>query len=222
MEERVDHVIPEEAFTEILAELKRRPLAVNKYRKKVGEGRSQAFGIVGKRSLAPDYSRQCWLRPALYHHLLTFGNKYVDISFNAITVNDNYSAGKHYDKHNLGPSYLVAFGTYTGGELLVHESDLSGSHDVCRKPMTTDFSKILHSVAPFQGNRYSLVYYWYHTKKSVAVPAPSVRYEEGEYCFYRGSVKITKKDGLPHPLKNRVKKKMEFIREDKDVSVSFE
>lgn len=215
-------VIPEEAFTEILAELKRQPLAVNHYRKKVGDGRSQAFGIVSKRSAPPDFSRQNWLRPKLYHHLLEFGSKYVDISFNAITVNDNYSAGKHYDKHNLGPSFLVAFGTYTGGELLVHESDLSGSHDVCRKPMTTDFSKVLHSVAPFEGDRYSLVYYWFHTKRSVPLPPPSVRLENGKYEFYRGSEKITKKDGLPHPLRGKKKSAFKFVREDKDVSVSFE
>ena len=215
-------VIPEEAFGDMLEELKKQPLAVNHYRKKVGDGRSQAFGVVSKRCLAPDYSRQNWLRPKLYHHLLEFGAKYVDISFNAITVNDNYSAGKHYDKHNLGPSFLVAFGTYTGGELLIHESDLSGSHDVCRKPMTTDFSKILHSVAPFQGDRYSLVYYWFQTKKSVPLPEPSVRLENGKYWFYRGSVKITKQEGLPHPLRGKVKKPLEFTREEKDVSISFD
>ena len=80
-------MVPEEAFEDILFELERLPIKINSYRKKVGEGRSQAFGVVGKRGLPPDYSRQCWLRPYLYKLLLDFGNQYVtDISWNAITL----------------------------------------------------------------------------------------------------------------------------------------
>jgi hypothetical protein len=52
--------------------------------------------------------------------LLDFADKYVDISFNAITVNQNFKADKHKDKNNVGPSYLVAFGDYTEGELIMY------------------------------------------------------------------------------------------------------
>ena len=111
-------MIPKTEFQAIISELQRQPLQENKYRLQSGGGKSQAFGVVNRRCLAPDYSRQCWLRPYLYKLLVDFGNKHVkDISWNAITVNQNYKADKHYDKHNLGPSFLVAFGDYTGGEL---------------------------------------------------------------------------------------------------------
>lgn len=187
------------SFTDIIAELVRKPIEINKYRPKSGLGRSQAFGIVNKRCMPADYSRQCWLRPLLYKHLLDFGNKYVrDISWNAITVNQNYKASPHRDKRNGGESYLVAFGDYTGGCLKIYEGDLSGVHDIRHKPIQTDFSKVLHSVEDFTGDRYSLVYYNYPTKS--VLPPPSVRLVNGEWKFFRGDVQT---DSLPHPLFKR-------------------
>ena len=203
--------IPPEAFTEILQELETHPLQTNEYRNKAGSGRSQTFGIVGKRSLPPDYSRQNWLRPKLFYHLQEFAKKYVDISWNSITVNQSYQADKHYDKNNIGDSFLVAFGSYTGGRLQIHEGPLLGSHDVCFKPIQTDFSKILHSVEAFEGDRYSLVFYWFQNSRSVPLPPCSVKKEGDKYFFYRGEEKITRKNGLPHPLRNRKKATPELI-----------
>lgn len=196
-------MIPASAFTALIAEMERKPIDLNSYRKKTGLGRSQAFGVVNRRSIPPDYSRNNWRRPYLYSLLLDFAATYVDISFNAITVNQNYQAGKHYDNHNGGKSFLVAFGSYSGGELLIHEGDCSGAHDVCGKPMTADFSQILHSVAPFTGTRYSLVFYNYVWPGLASLPPSSVRVENGEHWFYRGEDKITR--GLAHPLMNRTR-----------------
>lgn len=196
--------IPESAFVPLLEELTARPISVNKYRNKSGTGRSQAFGIVGKRCLKPDYSRQNWLRPYVYKLLKDFADQYVDISWNAVTVNQNYQASPHYDKHNVGDSYLVAFGDFTGGELEIHEGECLGLHDIRHKPMKMNFSKVLHSVKDFQGSRFSLVFYWYDLRGN-EVPPCSVRQENGQWFFYRGEERIMKKTGLPHPLrKSRV------------------
>ncbi len=200
-------IIPPEAFELIIEELHRQSIPINAYRKRTGRGRSVAFGIVGKRSMAPDYSRQCWTRAYLYKLLLEFGNKYVEIPWNAITLNENYQAGPHYDKNNVGESFLVAFGNYAGGELVIHEGDLSGCHDICRKSVVADFSKILHSVKDFTGERFSVVYYLYNDPRwTFNVPPPSVMLINDEYVFKRGDVLIPKKEGLPHPLKGRSKK----------------
>lgn len=200
--------IPESALHEILCDLEVRPIPVNRYRKSVGEGRTQAFGVVGRRNLAPDYSRLCWHRPKLYKHLLDFADKYVDISYNSITVNQNYKSIPHRDKHNIGNSYIIAFGDYSGGDLKIHEGDLSGNHDIKYKPIIADFSKMLHSTEDWSGNRYSLVFYQYHLpNKPVNLPPPSVRYEDGTFKFYRGEEYIDKKIGLPHNLKGRKKNK---------------
>ena len=189
--------IPPEAFQPILDELQRRPLPVNNYRAKAGSGRSQAFGVVNKRILPPDYSRQCWMRPKLYKLLLDFGAAYVkDISWNSITVNQNYKATPHRDRGNLGNSFLVGFGDYEGGELKIYEGDLSGCHDIRYTPLITDFSKVLHSVEDWSGNRVSLVYYLLRNTPS-DLPPPSVILEDGKYWFKRGDKVVT---GLPHPL----------------------
>ena len=204
-------MLPASAFQAIKEELERQPLNLNRYRKVAGDGRSQAFGVVGKRCMPPDYSRQCWRRPYLYKLLLDFASEHVHIPFNSITVNQNYKAGKHYDKNNIGQSFLVAFGDYTGGELQIHEGDLSGSHDIRCKPVVADFSKILHSVSDFQGNRYSLVFYQYSDDRwpTPDLPPPSVVLDDGKWKFKRGDKIIERREGLPHPLRGYQRKQSE-------------
>jgi hypothetical protein len=197
-------IAPEE-FKAIIQELERRPIEVTKYRLKSGIGRSQVFGVVNRRSLPPDYSRQCWKRPYLYKLLLDFAAKHVNIPWNAITVNQNYKASAHKDKGNVGDSFLVAFGDFTGGDLEILEGPLKGIHDV-RKPLITDFSKVFHIVKDFTGNRYSLVFYQLDLQKrfkDTVIPLCSVEEVNGEWVFKRGDVIIT--DGLDHPLKGRIK-----------------
>jgi hypothetical protein len=217
-------MIPKEAFTEIIKELERQPIPENRYRVTSGQGRSQAFGLTNRRCLPPDYSRNCWSRPLLYKHLLDFASTYVDLSYNAITLNQDYQALPHRDKGNKGDSYLVAFGDYTGGELNILEGDLSGNHNICHNPIITDFSKVLHSVSNFTGHRYSLVYYT--LKKEVNLPPPSVRFENNKYYFYRGGEKITRAKGLPHPLRkikpSKEKKLSGIIKEVKNLTLTFD
>jgi len=207
-------MLPASEFEQIISELKRQPLAVNAYRNKSGLGRSQAFGAVSRRCLPPDYSRLCWQRPYLYKLLLEFAQKNVKIPFTSITVNQNYKALPHKDKGNVGDSYLVAFGDYQGGELEILEGDLKGVYDV-RTPLITDFSKVLHSVKDFTGDRYSLVFYT--AKKSEGLPPPSVIFQDNKYHFMRGD-EIVK--GLPHPLKGR-KKPVCVSIEQKETVIEF-
>jgi len=208
-------MIPAEEFADIISELKRQPLAVNAYRNKAGSGRSQAFGVVGRRSLPPDYSRLCWNRPYLYKLLLDFAKKWVGrIPFTSITLNQNYQAAPHKDKGNVGESFLVAFGDYQGGELEIHEGSGKGLYDV-RTPLIRDFSKVLHSVKDFTGDRYSLVFYT--AKNAENLPPPSVEFQAGKWVFKRGNEVIK---GLPHPLKGR-KKDIKMTVEAKEVVLDF-
>lgn len=192
-------MIPESAFAPILKELERMPLHVNHFRKLTGVGRSQTFGIVGKRCREPDYSRLCWKRAYLYKLLLDFAADYVDIPFNAITVNQNYLAGPHRDKNNIGDSLVVAVGDYTGGELEILEGPLKGVYNINREPIVGDFGKNLHQVLPFKGTRVSLVFYTYPA--AIDIPDPSIREENGKYIFYKGDLRVEAREGLPHPLK---------------------
>ena len=219
-------MIPPDAFQEILEELERRPLQTNKYRITAGDGKSQSFGIVNRRCLPVDYSRQNWLRPKLLFHLQEFAKKYVDLSWTSITVNQNYQSAPHRDKGNLGSSYLVAFGDFQGGELQIHEGDLSGCHNIKYRPIKTDFSKVLHSVKDFTGNRYSLVFYTLKPTKMPDTPLPKGEAVliDGNYVFKRGDKIINPKEGLEHPLRGRKKEKekpMTVIESSEGFVVSF-
>jgi hypothetical protein len=217
--------IPQEAFQEILKELRERPIAVNKYRDIAGSGRSQTFGLVNKRCRPVDYSRQNWMRPKLYYHLQEFAKTYVDISWTSITVNQSYRCLPHRDKGNYGDSYLVAFGSYTGGDLEILEGDLSGTHNIYCRPMKTDFSKVLHSVQDFTGERYSLVFYNLKTTRMPKEPLPEGEavFEDGKYLFKRGGKVITAKEGLEHPLRNKKKTvPMTVTTSQSDFIVSFD
>ena len=204
-------------FTLILEELQRKPLGINKYRRIAGEGNSNTFGLVNRRCLPPDYSRLCWKRPYLYKLLLEFGEKHVKIPFTSITVNENYKANPHKDKGNKGESYLCAFGNFQEGQLKIHEGPLTGLHSIKHTPLVTDFSKVTHSVEPWDGDRYSLVYYTIDDKgKSLDIPKGSVELINNKYVFKRGEEVI--RDGLPHPLKD---KKKSLVIEHKPVIIEF-
>ena len=197
--------IPKEAFDDIIKELQRQPIPVNKYRLTSGHGRSQAFGVVNRRCLSSDYSRWCWRRPYLYKLLLEFGEKYVSgLQWNAITVNMNYQASRHQDKGNGGDSFLVAFGEYSGGGLKIWKRDESFEVlDIRHTPVIGNFCQIPHAVEPFEGERYSLVFYHYKGKKNEDVsllPKPSVVLEGKKYVFKRGDDLCR---GLPHVLKRK-------------------
>lgn len=173
----------EQHFTKIIQELKRQPLPKNRHRLSAGVGKTQTFGVVNRRSCPPDYSAFCWERPYLYKLLLEFGSEFIPIKFNAITINQDYQCAIHRDKNNSGDSVIVAFGEYDGGQLELHEGDLKGIHDIKHKLFQHDFTKTYHSVLPFTGNRYSIVY---HYRPTAELPPPSVRFEENKWVFYRG------------------------------------
>ena len=185
----------EEHFNKIITELKRQSLPNNRHRLSAGVGRTQTFGVVNRRCCSSDYSTISIKRPYLYKLLLDFGEQFIDIEFNAITINQNYRCGIHRDSNNVGESVLVAFGDYTGGELEIHEGEKKGVHSVKHSLFRENFGENYHSVLPFDGERYSLVFYKAPCER---IPPPSVKFEKGKWNFYRGDILTT---GLPHPLR---------------------
>ena len=214
--------IPREAFNAILEELETRPLARNEYRTKAGSGRSQAFGLVNKRCVPVDWSRQCWRRPKLFFHLKEFADAYVTIPWTSITVNQDYQCDAHRDKGNEGLSFLVGFGDYQGGELQMMEGDLSGNHCVQHRAIVADFGKTKHRVLPFTGHRYSLVFYKLKTTRMPTEILPgTVVVQEGKYLFKRGDQILTVNDSIPHP-KNGKSYHKPLEKEGGNFDVSFE
>jgi len=98
-----------------------------------------------------------------------------EFSYTTIQVNRNVQCSPHIDKNNVGPSYIIALGKYTGGELLIEGSEYN-----IRNRWKYFNGHKGHWVNPFEGERYSLVFFT-HTFKP---PCSSTR-----------NIKVTK-DGL--------------------------
>ena len=209
------------AFKPLIDHLSKNNIPINKYRKAVGIGRSQCFGMVRKRSMAPDLSRCSWMDAKLHYLLMKFALSYLPpgFTFTSIQVNESYTCSVHTDKHNQGESYIVAFGPYTGGELVLKEG-VDKEYNIKHRPLLFNGSTIEHYTKEFMGRRWSLVY---HTLVS-PVKFPMIRqlqdYEavskDGQWviAWYRQgepTVYLSKKNGLEHPLKGRKKKLPEVI-----------
>mmetsp|Transcript_25583 Transcript_25583/g.59418 ORF Transcript_25583/g.59418 Transcript_25583/m.59418 type:complete len:282 (+) Transcript_25583:125-970(+) len=88
----------------------------------------------------------------------------------SINLNCNYAARRHRDANNFGPSFIQAFGNFTGGELSVWpEDDKSSGLSAlpAKAKQTIDIRKNLvlfngntaHEVNAFTGQRFSVVYF---------------------------------------------------------------
>ena len=105
--------------------------------------------------------------------------------FTSISVNHGYAARKHRDGYNAGPSILKCFGLYTGGKLLYWPDD-DGQSDLrelvegrarcfdAKSDMLLFDGRRCHCVTPFEGERYSLVYFSAHEHNKVQAPSVSL------------------------------------------------
>lgn len=114
--------------------------------------------------------------PELYHAIQEMMECYhPHFKYTTIQVNKNVLSKPHVDKNNVGESYIVALGDYTGGELVIEGKE----HNIKHRFKKFDGTKG-HWVTPFKGTRYSLVFFT-HTFKP---PHPSLKHI------------VVKKDGL--------------------------
>lgn len=89
--------------------------------------------------------------------------------FTSMNLNCNYAAALHRDAGNLGPSFIKAFGDFTGGKLNYWPDDAGGRLDKLPKDGSVSFDlqkglalfngNCAHSVEAFKGSRYSIVYF---------------------------------------------------------------
>ena len=83
-----------------------------------------------------------------------------DFEFNQVVINKNFEITRHIDGKNVGESYILGLGDYQGGELVVEENkNIKKLIDIKNYPYRFNGSKQFHYVLPFQGDRYSLVFY---------------------------------------------------------------
>lgn len=80
--------------------------------------------------------------------------------FNAVNVNRNVVCKPHLDSKNTAESLLVGCGTYTGGETVLHfTGNVQKRFSIQDKSIQFDGARIVHESKPFDGLRYSLVFF---------------------------------------------------------------
>jgi hypothetical protein len=121
--------------------------------------------IFGRNMKDPTGSLSFWSvrYPEVYSELRSLMAKY-DPSFDYthITLNRNLRCKKHTDGGNAGPSYIAAFGDFTGGELLVEKP--GGGMPATIMNLKSQFVMFNgktqpHETLAFTGERFTLVYY---------------------------------------------------------------
>jgi len=92
--------------------------------------------------------------------------------FTSMNLNYNYAAQLHRDQNNFGPSFIKAFGDFSGGKLNYYPDDPGegrNSLEAVRKTKKEQFDlknglamfngNCAHSVEDFDGSRFSIVYF---------------------------------------------------------------
>ncbi len=83
-----------------------------------------------------------------------------DFNFLQVQMNKNFPCPPHFDSKNIGESVLCCFGNYKGGRTFVqYDDNIVKKLDPRAAPCRFNGSKFLHWVEPYEGDRYSLVFY---------------------------------------------------------------
>lgn len=152
--------VPASLFNRLLSMLVYENVPLNRERGNSGAGRSVCFGRVGKRCSPPGPSRWNNKRPEVWEELQEIAKSLpVPEGWTSCVVNQDYVALPHYDSGNVGPSMIVSFGCYTGGELVVEQADGSHALSTYLTPTVGDFSKTKHYTKPLSGLKFSLVFF---------------------------------------------------------------
>ena len=84
-----------------------------------------------------------------------------DFFYTSIQCNKNFKCPRHIDSRNVGESILLCLGDYSGGELVIEDSETGNDLVIDNRNNMYKFngSKHYHYVNDFEGTRYSLVWF---------------------------------------------------------------
>jgi hypothetical protein len=98
---------------------------------------------------------------------VAFAGKYTACAFT-----HNFSGSPHIDTLDIGPQYAMGLGDYQGGELCVESSAREVTQIDTRGRLAKMDGRYPHWVDPFEGERFSLIYY--QTKGEASPRGPAV------------------------------------------------
>jgi len=124
------------------------------------DARGFALGTVLVRGIwVPRQSKNNAKYPKLYELLTELIALYKpNFKYSTIQVNYGFACKKHCDKNNVGPSYTISLGDFDGGELEVDDREYVTTY-VSKNRFIKFNGNNEHWVLPFEGERYSIVYF---------------------------------------------------------------
>ncbi|KAH8051782.1 acetylcholine-gated cation-selective channel [Aureococcus anophagefferens] len=154
------------------------------------EVRSIPIGAIGRGAggTGVRVSEETRDRPRLARLLAAYGRAVLPESFlfTSIQVNANYRSAMHCDGGNVGASAICAFGDFTGGNLWTHDRGLLRVDGASRGAPRYFNGNMPHMTMPFDGERYSLIYFccgnWGSSYERHKFPTPKKAFEY-EYGF---------------------------------------
>ncbi|KAK7230829.1 acetylcholine-gated cation-selective channel [Aureococcus anophagefferens] len=126
------------------------------------EVRSIPIGAIGRGAggTGVRVSEETRDRPRLARLLAAYGRAVLprELPLPPIQVNANYRSAMHCDGGNVGASAICAFGDFTGGNLWTHDRGLLRVDGASRGARYFN-GNMPHMTMPFDGERYSLIYF---------------------------------------------------------------
>jgi len=168
-------------------------------------GNGAQYGVTG-------VARDLWWTVRLLSG--TFRRQFPQFPFTSIQINKGFACRPHVDKRNSGPSALISLGEHTGGDLWVHEEDggvllsirpdeghASGRYRIGVPYPGQVFrpsegwvvfdGRQLHCTLPFEGERYSLVFFCGPHLDKVPFSVKHEMFESGfDFDWDEGSVRL--------------------------------
>ena len=190
-----------------------RPIMNHLNKKHIQMLRSKTFGIIRIPSTAPGISKHSYQDPELYHLLMKFALLFVNIPFTTVQISASSVDKESKIKHSKGPCYTVAFGQYTGGELVLKNSaDVDVEYNIHRRPMVFDPTSTEHYAKEFKGKRWTMVYYTLAEPLKFPCTVKLSDFDpvvvDGVWSIAwrregRTTVYLNKKNGLPQSIKSK-------------------
>ena len=101
----------------------------------------------------------------IFQQLVNLHFKNETFEVDQVQINRNWWAPPHKDSGNVGVSHIIGLGDYEGGETVVEYPDNHTEYDIKNKFASFNGSRYTHWTKPFEGKRYSLVFYKHKLSK---------------------------------------------------------
>jgi len=175
------------------------------------------YGLSFIRGQPPDLSKRSWTDPRMYYLIMKIALVCLPIDFTYTSAQLFKGIGK-LDTHNKGKTYMVRFGSYTEGELVL-KTPHDVEHNIRHRPIIFDCSETEYFFKESKGDVWTLVFYTLSTKYP---PVKSLKdyeavFESGKWsiAMYKPgeqTVYLSKKSGLGRPLtKKKQEEKTSFL-----------